>query len=277
MEKRSGIGEYLKRRIVPENWRDESPYTSEMSLTDPATGQAYATTRGAAIAAHDEIAKNNLYKVVGGTALLGGAYKAIGHGLGPGRAWMKPLTAAGLGALGLSQMPDMGPHYMTDQGIPIPTNTELAKLSSLGGFALPLVGTLGAMALMSHDYNNRMQDGIPLGHPGLPMSRRALDQVEELVHDNPFISAGVGTLALRGLGGSRFGQWTGKRVLDPLANIGKDIADKTRGAFSKVTGGGTKISSWLVNELPIPQDTVTLPEVDLDKIAQRLGEWIVEG
>jgi hypothetical protein len=277
MEKRSGIGEYLKRRIVPENWRDEPPYTTTMTMTDPVTGQPYATTRGAAIAAHDEIAKRNLYKVLGGTALLGAGYKVISHGLGPGRGWMKPLVAGGLGALGISQMPDMGPHYMTDQGIPIPVNTELAKMSSLGSYALPAVGTLGLMALLGHDYSSRMQDGIPIGHPGLPLSRRILDQVEESTSEHPLIAAGVGVLGLRALGGSGIGQWAGRRILDPLANIGGDIAGKAKGVLSGVVGGGTKISSWLANELPVPVDTVTLPDVDLDKLAEHIGELIVEG
>ena len=277
MEKRSGMGEYLKRRIVPENWRDETPYTTPMSLTDPATGQAYATTRGAAIAAHDEIAKRNLYKVVGGTALLGGAYKVIGHGLGPGRAWMKPLVAAGLGAAGLSQLPDMGPHYMTDQGIPIPTNTELAKVSSLGGYALPLVGALGTMALMGQDYNSRLQDGIPIGYPGLPMSRRVLDQAEESANEHPIIAAGVGTLGLGMLGRSGAGRWAGKRLVNPVVDIGSDIVGGVKGMANRAMCKGVKLSEWLANELPTSQDTVTLPNVDLDKLAERIGEWIVEG
>lgn len=277
MEKRSGIGEYLKRRIVPEQWRDEPPYTSMMTLTDPATGQRYATTRGAAIAAHDEIAKRNLYKVLGGTALLGGAYKVIGHGLGPGRAWMKPLVAGGLGALGLSQWPDMGPHYMTEQGIPVPTMTELAKVGSFGGYALPLVGTLGIMALLGHDYQTRMQEGIPLGHPGLPVSRRLLDYVEEAASEHPLITAGVGTLGLKALGGSRLGQWANQRVVNPLLDIGGDVANKSKEVMRRVAAGGTKISSWLQSEMPSLTDTVLLPEIDLDRLAEKLGELIVEG
>lgn len=277
MEKRSGISEYLKRRIVPETWRDESPYTSTMTMTDPATGQTYATTRGAAISAHDEIAKRNLYKVLGGTALLGGAYKVIGHGLGPGRAWMKPLVAGGLGALGISQYPSMGPHYMTDQGIPVPTMTELAKVGSVAGFALPAIGTLGLMALLGQDYSSRMQDGIPLGYPGLPLSRRILDQLEETVQEHPVISAGVGTLGLHMLGRSPIGQWGHKRLFTPLMDIGGDIAGKARGIIGKVSAGKTKLSSYMEEDIPQPLDTVLLPEIDLDRLAEKIGELIVEG
>lgn len=277
MEKRSGIGEYLKRRIVPESWRDESPYSSQMTLTDPATGQSYATTRGAAISAHDEIAKRNLYKVLGGTALLGAGYKVVGHMLGPGRAWMKPLTAAGLGALGLANLPSMGPHYMTDQGVPIPANTELAKMSSIGGYALPAVGTLGIMALLGQDYNSRMQDGIPMGHPGLPVTRRGLDWLEETTHEHPLISAGVGALGLHMLGRSPLGQWGHKRLVNPLLDIGGDVAGKAKGMFNRVVHGETKLSAYLGRDIPIPMDTVLLPEIDLDRLAEKIGELIVEG
>ena len=277
MEKRSGIGEYLKRRVVHERWRDEPAYTTPLSMTDPITGQQYGTTRGAAILAHDEIAKRNLYKILGGTALLGGAYKVITHGLGPSRGWMKPLVAGGLGALGYTMRPTMGPHYMTDQGVPIPTNTELAKVGSLGGYALPFVGTLGLMALLGHDYSSRMQDGIPIGHPALPLSRRILDQVEQASYEHPFIAAGVGTLGLKGLGASRLGQWANKRVANPLMDIGSDIAGKSKEVLRGVSSGGVKVSTWLAHELPVPADTVTLPAVDLDKLAEHIGWLIVEG
>lgn len=190
---------------------------------------------------------------------------------------MKPLVAGGLGALGLSQWPSMGPHYMTDQGIPIPAMTELAKTGSFGGYALPLVGTLGLMALLGHDYQNRMQEGIPIGHPGLPMSRRLLDYVEEAASDHPLITAGVGTLGLKALGGSRLGQWANRRVVNPLMDIGGDVANKSKDVIRRVAEGGTKISSWLQDEMPALTDTVLLPEINLDRLAEKLGELIVEG
>ena len=51
----------------------------------------------------------------------------------------------------------------------------------------------------------------------------------------------------------------------------------SRGMANRAMGKGVKLSEWLANELPTSQDTVTLPNVDLDKLAERIGEWIVEG
>lgn len=282
MEKRSGIGEYLKRQLVPENLRTEEsiPRTTEFTLTDPATGTQYGTNRGAAIKAHDEIAKRNLYKVLGGAALLGGAYGLIGRGLtsrGLGKA--KPLVALTLGALGLSQWPDMGPHYMTDQGVPIPTLTEIVpKHASARSLALPLLGTLGAMTAMGHDYMSRLERGVPVGHPALPTSRRALDKLEETVHNHPIASAIVGTLLLRRLGGTRAAQGIKKHVLGPLDRGAQDVQRRANDALKAFAGGQQKISSWVGKDvLPEPSDTVLLPPVDLDKLAEKIGEVIVEG
>jgi hypothetical protein len=96
-------------------------------------------------------------KTVGGAALLGGAYKIIGSGLTRrGLGALKPVMGGTLAVAGATNMPDMGKHYMTDQGVPIPMLTELAKTSSL---AFPLFGTLGLMTLLSNDYNSRLARG----------------------------------------------------------------------------------------------------------------------
>jgi hypothetical protein len=281
MEKRSGIGEYLKRQLVPEKYRTGPPYTTQFTMTDPATGMEYSTTRGAAIRAHDEIAKRNLYKVLGGSALLGGAYGLIGRGLtARGLGKLKPLAALTLGGLGMSQWPDMGPHYMTDQGVPVPTLTEIApsKYASAKSLALPLLGTLGAMTAMGHDYMSRVDRGIPIGHPALPASRRALDTLEESVHEHPVISAVLGTLLLRRLGGTQMAQGLKKHIAGPVQRGAIDVQRRASEALKAFAGGQKKISSWLGPEIiSKPTDTVLLPVVNMDKIAERLGEIIVEG
>lgn len=281
MEKRSGIGEYLKRQLVPEEYRTGPPYTTQFTMTDPATGVEYSTTRGAAIRAHDEIAKRNLYKVLGGSALLGGAYGLIGRGLTTrGLGKLKPLAALTLGGLGMSQWPGMGPHYMTDQGVPVPTLTEIvpSKYASAGSLALPLLGTLGAMTAMGHDYMSRVDRGIPIGHPALPASRRALDTLEESVHEHPVISAVLGTLLLRRLGGTRMAQGLKKHIAGPVQRGVVDVQRRASEALEAFAGGRKKISSWLGSEITSkPTDTVLLPAVDMDKIAEKIGEIIVEG
>ena len=283
IEKRSGMGQYLNRRFVPERYRDETPFGTPLSLTDPATGGQYNTTRGAAIRAHDEVAKRNLYKTVGGAALLGGAYKVIGSGLdrlqGGKFKSLKPLAGLGLGLLGGSQIPNMGEHYMTDQGIPIPINTELAKTSSAASLALPALGTLGLMAGMAHDYQSRLKSGIPLGYEHLPLSRRVLDHAETFVDDHPIAAAVGGTLVGRGLGKIPAVRATGriaKNVMRPVIGVGQDLA---RGAKETLKGlsSGIKYSSVVENMTCPGTSTVTLPEVDLDKLAEWLGWAILEG
>lgn len=271
LEKRSGIGEYLQRRFIPSEYREESPHMTPLSITDPATGYRYMTTRGAAIRAHDEIAKRNLYKVLGGGALLGGAYKLISSGLrSKGLGVLRPLVAGTLGYLGYKHWPSMGQHYMTDQGVPIPTLTELQKQSALNttSLALPLFGTLGLMTLMAHDYKNRQDQGIPLGHPYLPPSRRLLDQVEGFVQEHPLISAGLGTgLLWRGGGGL-------VRGIKALPSMARKAQDRARAAYEGFRSGSVKMSEWLGDDIPMPNDTVMMPGVDIDKISMKIGEVI---
>lgn|GEM_PF-1856127 len=281
-EKRSGIPEYLKRRFVPEKWKQpDAPYSTPLSITDPATGQQYRTTRGAAIRAHDEVAKRNLYKILGGGMLLGGAYKLISHAM-PGRyKALRPLVALGLGGLGATQLPSMGKHYMTDQGIPVPAMTELAKTSAANPYslALPVLGTLGTMAALGHDYQSRMRSGIPMGYEGLPLSRRILDTVSEFSHDHPLLTAGLGIV-----GGHRLGKTLpaqilkrkGSQALMPVTETARGLASEARKRMQGLAKG-VKVSAYLENDLPTPSDTVVLPDIDLDKVAEWLGWVVLEG
>lgn len=285
MEKRSGIPEYLKRRFVPESWREETPYTTPLTIRDPVSGHGYGTTRGAAIRAHDEIAKRNLYKVLGGAALLGGAYKLIGGGLDyKGWGKYKPLAALALGALGVSQWPSMGKHYQTEQGVPIPVSTEIAKLSaapssSLTTMALPIFGTLGLMAALSHDYQSRLKSGIPIGYEGQPLSRRMLDKLEQFAHEHPLITGATGVIAGRRLGRTAPAQFLaqkGQQLFQPLKETVKSVGHGAKETLEGLTRG-VKISSYLQSEMSPEGSTVMLPDVDLDKVAEWLGWVIVEG
>ncbi len=283
LEKRSGMGQYLKRRLVPEKWRDESPYSTQMSISDPASGQQYATTRGAAVRAHDEVAKRNLYKTVGGAALLGGAYKLMGSGLdrmGGKFKMIKPVAALGLGYLGGSNLPNMGKHYMTDQGIPIPINTELAKTSSAASkLALPALGTLGLMSGLAHDYQSRLKSGVPIGYEHLPLSRRVIDQVGQFASDHPILTATGGTLLGHGVASTPAARGVARvlrAVGKPVATLGKEMGTAARETLRGL-GTGIKYSS-VIESMTQPADSaVVLPEVDLDKLAEWLGWAVLEG
>lgn len=275
LEKTSGTGDYLKRQIIPEKFRDEGEFSTPLTITDPATGSRYQTTRGAAVKAHDEVAKRNLYKTVGGAALLGGTYKVLGSGLSRrGLGALKPLVGGTLAVSGATHLPSMGDHYMTDQGVPVSTVTEMSKMSSL---ALPLFGTLGLMTLLSSDYKSRLARGEPVGHPGLPLGRRLLDQAGEFTNEHPLAGAAIGMAGFHTLGNSLAGRAAKKQIIEPGS---KYLAQGTEAATNwlrRMADGTSKLSSVLADLLPQPTDTVLLPKLDIEKIAERIGELIVEG
>jgi hypothetical protein len=275
-EKRAGIGQYLKRNLIPERYRDPSDNTTNLTMTDPASGAQYSTSTGAAIRAHDEIAKRNLYKVIGGGALLGGAYKLITTGLAGKVPYIRPLTAGILGTVGASQFPSMGKHYMTDQGVPIPTLTELTKTSASEAAAVPLLGTLGIMAALSNDYQSRLNSGVPIGTPGLPLSRRILDQTEDFAHHHPVISAGIGTVGGALLGGTREGKFIKNKASTLVSNIKNKYMPRAKELVTQFNAG-TKLASYVQHCFIESNDTVTLPSVDLDKLAEWIGYVIVDG
>lgn len=282
MEKRSGIPQYLKRQLIPESWRDVEPRTEKLTISDPGSGNVYGTTTGAATRAHDEIAKANLKKVLGGAALLGGAYKLIGTGLDyKGFGKLKPLAALGLGALGVSQWPSMGKHYMTDQGVPVPTMTELSKVSYDAGtsLALPLLGTLGTMALMSHDYQSRLRSGIPIGYEGLPLSRRLLDQIEYFSDEHPLATGLMGTVGLRQLGKTIPARLLGRKAQKAWAPVKETIygaKDQMKRNLSDMVAA-EKLSSYVSGAVDTPTSTVVLPDIDLEKVAMWIGDLILNG
>jgi hypothetical protein len=280
MEKRSGIYEYLRRKYIPGKYREEiAQATTPFSVTDPASGQKYTTNRWAAIQAHDEIAKTNLRKVIGGGAALGGAYGLISAGLrSKGLGKLNPLVAGTLGAVGLANWPSMGAHYMTDQGVPIPVLTELTKTSADSGFArslaLPLFGTLGVMALLGMDRKNRLAQGHVPGNPYEGPVRRGVDTLSSAASNYPLLFTGLGTLGLRAAGNTSAAKYLGENVVKPLFSRGKtqvkkidetlrDWAGRTKQELN--SNAATKISS----------DSVSLPELDMDKIAESLGEVLL--
>lgn len=236
LEKRSTISEYLYRQI-PAAYRDEQrPLTDVLTVTDPYTGAAYKTTRGAAIRADDRVAKQELLKMLGGGALLAAGHKIVASGLPKA---MHPLSA-GVALLGGLQLlkPDYGSRYMTDQGIAIPTTTELTKASSAGA-ALPLLSSAGLVTMLAHDYESRLRNGEYVGDPKAPIYSRAYDQISRLAHDNPAYGFLAG-LATYGLG---------------KAALGK---------FAEYLGPVT-----------LPQvNAVDTPSVDFDKVAYRVGQFL---
>lgn len=126
-EKRAYAGEMLYRRLVPEGigLRPDAAPTTDVLHTPYGD-----TTRGAAIDAQDAVTRAHVGKVLGGTGLLLGGYKAL-----TAFPWMRkfkvPLAVGttALGAATLGKRP--GGTMRTDEGYDIPDITELsAKTAS---------------------------------------------------------------------------------------------------------------------------------------------------
>ena len=242
LEKRSTVGDYLSRSLVPRSIRDEEPqWTDPLHVVDQSTGDLYQTTRGAARSAHDEIAKKQLAKTIGGAALLGGAYKLITPNL---PEVIHPLAAAAGLLLGYQHLrPNMGPQYRTEEGVDIPTLTELhavkhgAELTNVG---LPVLGSAALVAALGHDYESRLRRGYPVDQPDQPIHRRLVDRVGAYASDHPALAFLTG-LATYGVGhgiASKFAQYM-DAVLSPVS------------------------------------DSVLLPSVDIDSTALKLGHVVV--
>ncbi len=170
LEKRSTMGDFLTHQMAEsglpgtQGLRDrEPPRTDVLYVTDPNTGERYTTTRGAAMAAHDEEQKANLMRHVGGTLLLSGAYRAgLGHYM-PGFAaasWKfrtgVPLAAGALTAHKLLPKMESDHPLVSDEGYHLSDNTEMLKEHSLREPFSGAIPPTKFANLMAFDYVERL-------------------------------------------------------------------------------------------------------------------------
>lgn len=234
LEKRATIGDYLSRKLIPNSMRpEEPPYTDTMHIADPRTGDRYVTNRGAAIAAHDEIAKKQLAKVVGGALGLTAAHKIVASGLPKA---LRPVSAATAMLAGTQLLrPDYGTTYMTEEGVTVPSITEMRKMSSdLMSTALPILGVGGLVTALSHDYESRLRKGYY--NPYAPLHEQLVNRLGQYAYEHPALSL---------LGGlSAYG--SGKHMLSKLGSLTE-----------------------------VPTDSVLLPTLDFDFVAEKIGNFIL--
>jgi hypothetical protein len=120
-EKRAYVGDYLYRRLVPEGvgMRPDAAPTTDILHAGP-----YQTTRGAAIDAQDAVTRAHVGKVLGGSAMLLGGYKALTAF--PALRKFKLPIAAGMGYAGYKALaPRPGGTIQTDEGYNVPDITEM--------------------------------------------------------------------------------------------------------------------------------------------------------
>jgi hypothetical protein len=240
LEKRSTIGDYLTRTFIPPSIRTEEPHwTDTLHVRDPSTGDLYQTTRGAAVKSHDEIAKKQLMKTVGGAALLAGAYKILAPGL---PAVLRPVAAGTAAFLGAKHLkPDFGPHYMSEEGVPVSTLTELhpKEATEIGNVALPVLGSAALVTALGHDYDSRLRRG-QVGDPSAPIHQKLVDRVGAYTSEHPALAI-LGSLGAYGLG---------KNFLN-------------------------KLSEYIGDPTTTNHDGVYLPDVDIEKVCEKLGSAVV--
>lgn len=215
LEKRSSIKDYLYRNIVPPALRpDEPAWTDVLNVTDPSTGSTYATTRGAVREMKDEISRKELARIAATAAAMGVGARAVAG------AVPKPLSPLVYGATGAAAMagfgglrPDYGAHYTSDEGIPVPVQTELAKTSSAG----ELASSAALVAALGHDYESRLRRGENVHDPRAPIGQRLIARVSGYASENPMLS-GASALALLGLLKGK-----AKHAMDAREKLGHDV------------------------------------------------------
>ena len=186
-EKRSSASELLYRRLVPEGIglrRDEAPRTDVLSYTDPSTGNAYSTTRGAGVDAADAVTRADLKRMLGGGALLAGAYKAL-TAFPSLRPFKIPLGLAA-GAAGVKLLrPGAGRTLPASQGLDVPEITEWStqpkqaadNLSAIVVSLLDDYRRVSSEKLARADLAERIKEGGTIDH--LMGLRLDLDTVAE--------------------------------------------------------------------------------------------------
>jgi len=154
----------------------------------------------------------------------------------------RPLTWATTGLLASKALhPDYGPQYLTDEGISIPTLTEMRKQSDLSSVGLPIMGSAALVAALGHDYLSRLRSGQPVNEPEAPLHRRVLDQLGAFYADNPALGV-LGTLGAYG------------GVRHALGKFSEYV--ETLGSQS-------------------PQDSVLSPEIDIDDVVTKIGSVLL--
>jgi hypothetical protein len=99
-------------------------------------------------------------------------------------------------------------------------------------------------------------------------------------YEHPIVSTVAGTAALKGLGrvpAVRKGMGHAARAGQFVKDKGQQAASKIKDAMRSLAEDQVKMSELLEPDLPTPAGTVELPEVDMDKIATKVGLLIWEG
>jgi hypothetical protein len=233
-EKRSNAKEYLERRIF-----NPSVFPAEASpdignwdiynVTDPSTGQAYKTTRGAIDRAEDADIGRQLKTLAGASLLTGAGYKALSAHKG-GRMYAPlALAAGGIGAMSAMKHQKV-PSMKADPGAPewadkvtgekwttdVPMNSEMRKAGAdMASVAMPLASSAAVTAMLAQEYNARKERGQLGTNPSL--SNRIVENLGDVAntHPGPMFLAGLGGIAA----GSQLAAGLGKFIVKSADSV----------------------------------------------------------
>ena len=137
---------------------------------------------------------------------------------------------------------NMGPQYLTEEGVSIPTLTELhaVKNGSEFGAGLPVLGSAALVAALGHDYDSRLRRGFPVGQPDQPIHRQLVDRIGAFSSEHPALAF--------------------------LSNLA---------VYGGAKGLAGKFAAYMQDVLTDVQDSVLLPAVDVDVAAEKLGHVVV--
>jgi hypothetical protein len=132
---------------------------------------------------------------------------------------------------------------------------------------------------MSHDYQSRMRSGVLIGYEGQPWSRRLLDQIEEFADVHPLLTGAAGVVGLRQIGKTVPARLFGRKaqkVWDPIKETVSGAREQGRQKLKQMIES-EKLSSYVSGAVSVPTSTVTLPDIDLEKVSMWLGDLILNG
>jgi hypothetical protein len=198
-------------------WGDNLGMHHTESLTDPATGKKYVASMGSIDEARNQRRLEDLAKIAGGAALLGGAY----HFLRSKKGIIGPAIGVGSLALGAKLLYDkfkkdkQQDFYTTDSGMQVPINTALYEKTSQEkeaffrkkptgmeafakkhGPAARSAATFGPglAAMLGHKYyENRLKSGTA-GTYRTELERN-MDNLGRIAYEHPILSTAGGMAA----------------------------------------------------------------------------------
>jgi hypothetical protein len=236
MEKRSNLKRFLYMNAMPEPLRPNEPgQWDQVQAADPMTGQSYNTTRGAADAANNANTKRQLATAAGIGGLSALGYKVT-------KALGHPYLAAGIGGLG-----------------------ALAGKSLWGLQSVPDLQTNGPQeSHLTVPMNSEMRKTSGMGIPAAGLATAALITLLGQEHKNATNNGDLDSPGRKRTFGELAAAHPALAFISGLLLLAAGHAALSGGAEVPAKFASVNID-----------DSVSVPELDIMKFAQFIGEGII--